>query len=221
MNTALSYNNKYCRLFLRRILRKLGLIFFRRSLVFVHLELNDNSYGDQYHGFNLASVQKEETESNYNDGWFGTDNAIKLIREGHSFFLSRENGRIFCFTWHERKANIAWLNMELCLPDDTIYLTMAYTPSEFRGREYAKKIRNELFNRLKKEGIRHIIGNVDPVDTVALNIYDNLGFRQYQLIRYNRYSFLRHYRVFKSDSNQEKSFFTMSKPPESIWKIFY
>lgn len=221
MNADLNYCIKYGRLLLRRILRKFGLIFFCRSLVFLHLDLNNYSYRDQSQGFNIDTAPKEENGSDYNDGWFNTDNAIKLIREGHSLFISGENGRIFCFVWVKRKAKITWLNMDICLPDDTIYLTGAYTPSKFRGRVDATKLKHKLFCHLKKEGIRHVIGVVDPSNTTALDIHHELRFRQYQLVRYNRYSFIRHYQVIKSDSNQKKSFFTLSKPPESIWKIFY
>lgn len=212
--------------FTKRLIDQLGLTFIisTRSVIFVKLDLNNmpTDCNDPF-SFLIATADDIQKELVYNDGWFTRETAISRIQKDHRLFVFKENEKMIYFLWTDLKnVRINWLDLNFNIPEDMLYLTGAYTIPEYRNRGVAYKLKTEIFQYLRKEGFNHIIGVVDPTNTVALKIDKRLGFKEYQTVYYKRYWFLKYYCVNKYNSDQQKRFVgvTVLKSPDIIWKAF-
>jgi ribosomal protein S18 acetylase RimI-like enzyme len=169
----------------------------------------------------MPTKEDIEKEQKYNDYWFRKEDAIYRLQNGHRLFVLKENGRIVFFLWAEKKqSTISWFDLHMHIPQDMIYITGVYTIPEFRNRGIAYKLKREIFHYLKKEGIKNLIEVVDPSNATALKMDKKIGFREYQIVYYKRYWFIRCFCVRKHRSNQQRTFISVFKTPEIIWKAF-
>jgi GNAT superfamily N-acetyltransferase len=53
-----------------------------------------------------------------------------------------------------------------------------YVPAEFRGRGLAKILMERLFQEARAAGYRRIVGDTMPAMTLALAMYDRMGFNR-------------------------------------------
>jgi ribosomal protein S18 acetylase RimI-like enzyme len=107
------------------------------------------------------------------------------------------------------------------MPKDMIYCTGSHTVSEYRNRGIAYKLDAQIAQYFKKEGFRYVIGVVDPANTASRAVNKKLGIREYQVVRYKRYGFIKYYRVNKINSDKQKTFIAFFKSPDRLWETFF
>lgn len=221
---ALNYYQQHGLLrFYFRFFDELGFKYFKRDAIFVHLNLN-KIRGDpkESPSFVIATEDDIQREQHYDDGWFGKEKAINRLRSGHLLFVLKESGRIIFFLWADRKSvKIDWFDLSFSIPEDVAYITGVYTHPDFRGRGIASKLKREIFQYLKNEGFKHLIGIVDPSNVIALKIDKKIGFKEYQILNYKRIWFIRYHTVTKFNSTQSETFVSFFCQSNSdIWKCF-
>jgi len=219
---ATKYYNQHTILqFIKRILD--GLLFqcFQRTLVFVHLDLkNIQSKLEESHNFSIATVDDIQYQQDYDDGWYDKKTAIERIENGHRLFVFKEKERMIYFVWIENKVTIKWFNLHFDLPSDLVYHTGEYTLPQYRGKGIPSKIKIDVYNYLKKDGIKHVICVIDPLNTISLKINKRIGFKEYQIAVYRRFWLFKYYRVQKYNSSHYKTFICVFKSPEDLWQVF-
>jgi len=217
LQNAAQYLRQYgLLLFLKRLFN-----LFHRVVIFESMNLDNYTYNfDGLYSFMVATVDDIEKEKDYNDYWYGKKEAMRRIQDGHCLFFLKEDNRMIFFMWGEKKPTINWLDLHFQMPPDFIYLTGVYTVPECRNRGIAAKIKKEVFHYLKRQGVKHIIGIVDPSNTTVLKMDYQEGWREYQRFHYKRFWFLKYYCVHKYKSEQRKRFITLFKAPKDIWKTF-
>lgn len=208
----------------KRCLETMGTYFFcDRSIIFVSLDfrnipLNGNA---PFHFF-LATADDVQKEPEYNDGWYQKSDAITRLHKGHRLFVLMENKRMVYSMWAESQdVRIRWLNLRFDLPDRMIYCTASHTIPEFRNKGIARRLDLQIAQYFKKEGFDYAIGVVDPANTASRAVNGKLGVKEYQIVRYRRYGFVKYYRVSKMNSDLSKSFITCLASPRALWKTFF
>jgi ribosomal protein S18 acetylase RimI-like enzyme len=208
----------------KRCLETMGTYFFcDRSIIFVSLDfrnipLNGNA---PFHFF-LATADDVQKEPEYNDGWYQKSDAITRLHKGHRLFVLMENERMVYSMWAESQdVRIRWLNLRFDLPDRMIYCTASHTIPEFRNKGIARRLDLQIAQYFKKEGFDYAIGVVDPANTASRAVNGKLGVKEYQIVRYRRYGFVKYYRVSKMNSDLSKSFITCFASPRALWKTFF
>jgi GNAT superfamily N-acetyltransferase len=207
----------------KRCFEKLGLYNCDRSIIFVRLDLKNIPLdGNEPYRFIFATADDIQKERDYDDGWYQKKEAISRLREGHRLFVSKENGEMVYCLWAEfHDVRIRWLDLCFDIPDDMIYCTGSHTIPEYRNRGIAHKLDAQIAQYFKKEGFRHIIGVVDPANMASRAVNKKLGIREYQMVRYKRYGFIKYYRVNKINSDKQKTFIAFFKSPGRLWETFF
>jgi len=209
---------------IKRFFEKLGFEHFRRTLLFLVLDLKDLPDNVQRpYSFHIETADDIQEEENDNYGLSITKKKARdRLQKGHRLFALKEDSRMAYVLWAElKRADVWWFdNLPIHLPHDAAYISGAYTMPEFRGRGIASKLKKEIFHYLKKEGYKTLFAVVSPINTTAVKINKRLGFRAYQIVRYSRYWHIRHYSVQKYDSDESRAFITLFKAPKDIWKTF-
>jgi ribosomal protein S18 acetylase RimI-like enzyme len=111
-----------------------------------------------------------------------TTDAIKLAKrfERHERCLAARSpdGRLVGVMWVARhRARIEYLEEELPLADDEVYLFDAFTDPTLRGRAIAPALSTELLRRLHAEGCRVALRGTLPENTAALKAHAKAGFQ--------------------------------------------
>jgi len=210
-------------MFLKRCFEILGFHYCDRSIIFVRLDLkNIPLNGNEPYRFIFATAADIQKEREYNDGWFQKKDAISRLQEGHRLFVSKENGKMVYCLWAElNDVRIRWLDLCFDMPSDMIYCTGSHTIPELRNKGIAYKLDAQIAQYFKKEGFRHVIGVVDPANTASRAVNKKLGIKEYQIVRYRRYGFIKYYRVNGMNSDLQKTFIAVFKSPERIWETFF
>lgn len=206
----------------QRLLERLGIQFFDRTLIFLLVDLNRlPRIPAKPYSFCLATVEDVEQEQNYRDGWFTKKEALKRVREGRRLYIVKNGNRIVNFLWAEPEmATVAWFDLHMVLPRDIVYCTGSYTVQDCRGKGIASRMDLEVFHSLKEEGVSYVLGVVAPDNTASRAVNDKTGVIEYQVVRYKRYGIIRYFRVNCINSDEQKTFVTVFKTPSTIWKTF-
>lgn len=219
---AMNYYNQHGLLqFIKRLLDGLGFQCFHRKLIFVHLDLTNIQHKfEESYSFSIVTKGDIQYKQDYNDGWYDKKTAINRIKNGHCLFVFKKEGKMIYFVWIEKKATIRWFNLHFNLPSDMVYQTGEYTVPQYRGKGLPSKIKKEIYNYLKKDGINHVVAVIDPLNTISLKINNSIGFKEYQIVDYKRFWLFRYYCVQRYNSSQYKTFIRVFKSPEYLWRVF-
>lgn len=227
MDKTIAYYKQYGILqFLKRFFGVLGLVPFSRTIIFIVLDLKDYTYDRKKpYSFHLATIEEMQNEQEYQDYMkrcgFTKKEIIYRLQKGLTLFILKENNKMVYFLWMEKKnAVIKGFHMPLHLPQEIVYSSGAYTLPDYRGKGIASKIKKEVFHYLKEEGVKKVLGVDMPENTVALRINKKLGYKEYQTVTYKRYWYIRYYTVQKYSSSEYKTFITLFKAPNDLWKTF-
>jgi hypothetical protein len=103
-----------------------------------------------------------------------------------------------------------------------VYISGIYTSPDFRTKGVYGTVRDQLYSALKKEGITTLIGTIHPDNILSLKIHllKKSGWEEYQTINYERFWQIRRYTVQKYDSPLHKTFITLFKAPNNIWRTY-
>lgn len=209
--------------FFWHLLSELGFVNYNRDLVFNCVDLDAMLFKTQESfSFHIETVQELQTEQVYRDLWFTKEEAAKRLKNGCRLFVLKIKSEIIFFTWiEEREATIDWIGIKMKLPDNVAYLTGVCTVPEYRRRGISSKIKREILQYLKKEGMSKVVEVVDPLNSVALKMDNRLGFKEYQRVNYRRCWLLQRYRIKQFGSDQQKTFFSIwpFRNP-AVWNCF-
>jgi ribosomal protein S18 acetylase RimI-like enzyme len=210
--------------FLKVSLFHLGFQWFDRTLIFLFVDLNsENTESARSHALSIFSAEDIfELGDKYDDGFFSRTKALSRLSVGHRLFVLKEGQKMAFSLWVEKEgATIWWFNdLPLILPNTVAYMSAVYTSPEFRNRGIASKIKREVFGLLKNEGIARVIEVINPNNSIALRVDRRLGFKDYQVIRYRRYWFIRYYLIHKVNSDECRRLITMFRSPKNIWDAY-
>jgi len=204
-------------------LQRLGFQHFDRSLIFFALDLEQLTDGSKQ-SYTFSTLTQEEIRNNpkYDDGFFSKRRALYRLKKGHRLFVLREGDGLAFYVWIEvNVARISWFNhLPVNLPKNMAYMAAVYTPPQFRNRGIASRIKNEVFRYLKEDGYTKIIEVIHPNNAVALKVDKNLGFIEYQTMRYRRYWHLKIYTIKKANSQEVKTTLSVFRSPKNIWRTY-
>jgi RimJ/RimL family protein N-acetyltransferase len=221
---ALNYRREHGWIqFCRRLFNHLGFVTYRRTLIFLQLELDGIHADNSDCGWLVATTLDEVKETqDYNDGWSrNQEEALERLQRGHYLFRVEENGNWISSQWVETKdAVIPYFDMCLRLPEDTAYITHAYTPPERRGIGIAYQLGRRINQHLKRAGYRRVIIVIDPANTASIRLARKLGFCEYQVVHYIRAWFLKYYQTLKYGESRRKIYFGVFKSPAGVWHAF-
>jgi len=208
--------------FSKRVLDRLGFQYFNRSLIFVLVDLEKLPIAPKKpYSFRLATKEDIEREPNYKDGWFTKEEALKRIREGRRLYILENDGRLIYYLWAEpEKATVAWFDLHVWLPEDMVYCTGSYTIPEYRNKGIARRLDAEIFHSLKEEGLKYILGVVEPSNKASRAVNDKTGIVEYQTVHYKRLGHIRIFRVIDINSARRKTFVSAFQTPSAIWNAF-
>jgi len=211
--------------FAKRFFGKLGFEHFSSSLIFRVSDLkeipDDVKKPYSFHIATIDDIQNKQDHDFEFEYLFTKREIIDRLQKGHRLFVLKENKKMVYFLWIEQKdATIGVWRMPLNIPKDMVYVAGEFTMPEFRNRGIASKLKKEIFHYLKYEGVKKVIGVVNPVNTIAIEVGKKLGRKSYQTITYKRYWHIRHYTVQKFNSDERKTFVTLFKAPKDIWKTY-
>lgn len=219
------YKTKGFLRFSKHFFEKLGFELFSHSLIFLVLDMKDipNDHKRPY-SFHIAAIKDIQNEpDNYSaSGYLLTKKEIiARLKAGHRLFVFKEENKLVYFLWAEQKnAAVDWFRLPLHLPVHMAYISGSFTMPDFRKKGIATKIKKEVFDYLKKEGITKLVCVVHPANTKALFIHKKIGFKEYQSVTYQRYWQIRHYSVQKFNSDERKTYITLFKAPKELWQAF-
>lgn len=207
----------------KRCLETMGAYFCDRSLIFVCLDLrNIPLNGSGPHPFVLATADEVREEPDYNDGWYQKSDAISRLNKGHRLFVMKKNERMVYSLWAEtHDVRIRWLDLRFDLPKRIVYCTASHTIPQFRNKGIARQLDAQIAQYFKHEGFLCVIGVVDPANMASRAVNKKLGVREYQIVRYTRYGFIKRYRVNKMDSEEQKTFIALFESPDRLWETFF
>lgn len=212
--------------FLKRFFGRLGFEHFSHDLIFIILDLKDFPEDvKKPYRFHLATIDDMKNENDYQDYseyyGFTKREIIDRLQKGNRLFVLKENNKMLYFVWTEQKnAAIGAFRLPLHIPQDMLYLGSEFTSPEHRGKGIASKLKKEIFHYLKNEGVKKLLAVISPDNTTNLRMDKKLGFQEYQTINYKRYWHIRYYTVQKYNSDECKTFITLFKAPNDIWKTF-
>jgi GNAT superfamily N-acetyltransferase len=207
---------------LKLLLYRCGLKFYTRTVICleINIDLLPPSAGTPY-SFEIASEEDVRNHTEYYDGWYRKEDAIRRIRDGSLLFVLKKDGRMIYFVWAEMKrARQPWLDLVFNLPPDTVYGTASYTVPEYRNRGIARKIDLEVMYYLKERGVKRVLGTVDHLNAASREVNKKFGAREYQMVRYRRLWFVKHYRVTSIATGECRIFLTLWKNQRSLWDVY-
>lgn len=208
--------------FSKRILDRLGFQYFERSLIFLLADLDKLSIAQKKpYSFRLATKEDLEKETDYKDGWYTKEAALKRIHEGRRLYIWKDGDKIIYYLWAEPKdATVAWFDLNFRLPRDTVYCTGSYTIPEYRKRGIATRLDAEILCSLKEEGMKYVLGVVEPSNKASRAVNDKIGIIEYQTVHYKRRGHIRIFRVSEMNSGRQKTFISAFQTPSTIWNVF-
>lgn len=208
---------------LKRVWYRLGFPYLNRALIFLKLDLNNiPNELNRSDSFYIVKMDEIRNEQDYYDGWFSKKEAIQRLKNGNRLFVSKINGRAATYLWAEKeKATVNWFDLHMHLPEDTVYITGAYSVPEIRRKGFAFKIFKDVVNYYKNEGYNKAICVINPSNSASLKMSKKLGFKEYQIIHFKRFLFIKYFAVKKFGSNQKKIFVSVFHTPKNIWNIFF
>lgn len=217
------YDQKGFLFFLKRAFAKAGFEYFSRTLMIIKRDLKDiDTDPDEPCIFEEATPADIENVDDFNIGFFDKRKTLYRLSKGLKLFVVKQNGKIVFALWAETKnAALWWLDVPLHLPPDTLYISGIFTAREMRNKGMYTKVKDQLFPRLKKEGITHLIGTIEPRNLLSLDIHRRFGWREYQTITYQRFWHIRRYTVQKSNSGERKIFTTVCRAPRNLWSLYW
>lgn len=210
---------------LKHIFEKLGFEHSSKSLIFMVLNLEDISEVVEtpysFHNTTIADIQDEQDHYFEHKYQFSKREFLYRMKKGHHVYVFKEDNKMVFFLWTEQKgATITVFHMPLHLPQYTSYISGVFTMPGYRNRGIAHKIMKEVIHYLKEAGFTKLLCVVNPKNNTALNIYNRLGFKKYQIVHYKRFWQVRRYTAEKFNSDERKVFISLFSAPKDIWKTF-
>ncbi|MEW6188186.1 MAG: GNAT family N-acetyltransferase [Thermodesulfobacteriota bacterium] len=210
---------------IKRIAEAIGFKFYKRSVIFYYKNLKNipDDFCKDY-SFIIPSAKEVQKETSYEDQWFSKEKTIERIRNGYTLFSYKDKDRMVYFHWSEmKKSEIRWLDYVFQFPTETTYMTGEFVLPEYRRKGLASRITIEIDHYLKHRGFKQTIFIKDPENITAVQKtikLGSLGGIPYQLVEYRRIWFVKYYRVKKVNSQEQVSFISIGKSPQSLWKAF-
>lgn len=205
---------------LKRFLERIGFKFFKRSIFLVKMDLNSAST-DLKLPYQVVIATREDIQKNHYDSWFTKEEALARFEKGYRLFVIRENDRVIASEWVEfKEVRISSLELLFHIPENAAYMTGRYTVPELRGKGFASQVDRGIFQYLKKKDYKYCLGLTDKTNVAALALNRRTGWKDYQLVNYTRFWFVKYFCVDKSNSNKQKVFITLFKAPEKMWNVF-
>ena len=210
--------------FFKIIFQRLGFMCFKRSLIFLHLDLNNltNDLEQPYSFFMPVTADIEKSKCYYGN-LFSLQTAVHRLQCGHLLFVlkDKDKDKFIYYLWAEKNdATIYWFDLRFKIPQNMLYITGIYTEPLFRNKGIGTKLKKEILHYLKGKGYRHVIEVVNPFNVAALSIDKKLGFKKYQIVTYKRYWHIKYFKVQKFDSENLKKLVALFKTPQDLWKTF-
>lgn len=169
-----------------------------------------------------VTLQELLASPTYEGGWFGRDEAVRRLRQGHSLYVLRSGEQNTCFGWVEfGTATNRWMGLRFDLPDDVVYFTGLFTIPAYRGQGWARRLWMALFRLYARRGIKYVIVAVDPANEPSLRLHRRLGFAPYQTITYRCWFGIRYYSVTDARSGERRHFVAGFGHSPLLWKTFW
>jgi GNAT superfamily N-acetyltransferase len=115
------------------------------------------------------------------------DELLERWREGGQCCVARVGDRVVAAAWSRRaQGGVAWIDYELALAPDEIYLHDAYTDEAWRGRGIAHVLCVWQLAHLRDQGFRRALRATVVENAAALRAHGKSGFRPIALITHVR-----------------------------------
>lgn len=207
---------------LRRCFERCGFVCYSRSLIFLQVELAATP-DEVEDTLPLQAVSSDElrAERDYDDGWFGREQALERLGQGHRLYAVKKEGRMVYFAWIEQgMATVRWFGSRFALPKGVAYITGLYTLPAFRGMGIAFCAGRQMLLQLKRSGLDRAFVVIDPQNGASLRLHERLGFKPYQTVTYNRCWFLGRFCVREHGSERVKVLVRAVGLPNRVWDVF-
>lgn len=172
---------------------------------------------------NLVSMKKEDIENlnAYNDGWFNRYKALKRLQDGCVLLTLLDNSKMIFINWLEfKKIDIPFIDLSICIPNDTVYLAFSYIDPEYRGRGIASKEKQIITKYLQECGYKKAFLVIQPENIASQKVNKKGGAKEYQVVTYRRFLFLKYYCVVDYVSGQKEIFWRIRRIDNNIWRVF-
>ena len=103
----------------------------------------------------------------------------RRLAEGHRCWVLTSDGRFAHGLWIAPRAWIGYLNLEMPLAPNEIYLYQTYTTPALRGRRFATAALRAVAHELRHEGWRRIILCIQPDRSIAYPPLYRAGFQPF------------------------------------------
>ena len=204
-------------------------VFQKNTLIFYEMDIEKEvSCQKNDKTISMVRMNREdiENEHEYFDGWFKKDDALKRLKEEHTLFVVKDEGRSINFLWIDfRKVFIEVLDLSFFINDQTVYFSRIFTVPEYRGKGIASKTLPLVSKYLRESGYRKIFTVIGLKNLASQKVFKKNGFKEYQTITCRRILFLRSlflkiYVVKEWDTKQRKIFWYGKKNEQQTWNFF-
>jgi ribosomal protein S18 acetylase RimI-like enzyme len=111
----------------------------------------------------------------------------RRLEAGQWCFVARLEGRIVQAGWAvARRARIDYLDSEIDLAPDEVYIYGSYTAPDSRGRNLAPAQRTEAVRFFRDAGYRRLVAVVFPENRAGFRPLEKIGCRRFGVIGYVR-----------------------------------
>ena len=109
----------------------------------------------------------------------------RRLGAGQWCFVARHEGRIVQAGWAvARRARIDYLDREIDLAPDEVYIYGSYTAPDSRGRNLAPAQRTEAVRFLRDAGYRRLVAAVFPENKAGFRPLEKIGCRRFGVMGY-------------------------------------
>lgn len=118
---------------------------------------------------------------------FRPENGPSLIADwfdsGHRCFVARHEKQLISASWAAtRRARIYYLDCEISLTPDEVYVYDSFTNPDFRGKSVSAAIRAEIIRHFRAAGYRRMILGTEPENKSNLYAVRKVGFRPFAMM---------------------------------------
>lgn len=108
---------------------------------------------------------------------------VTRLQRGERCLSARVDGKLVSVMWASTGcARIGYLELEMPLSPEEVYLGGAFTHPAFRGHSIAPVLSVEMLRRFREDGFRRVIRATVPGNQPALRAHAKAGFVPYAMI---------------------------------------